>query len=116
MFARLNANRHVPAPLRRALRVLAFVLVVVMALALAWIDRGALCALPAIALALLLAARRYPGEHIIAALSGYRGRRKRSCPSAPVAVQRELVAPRGGLLLGRSLAVRPPPRVLPAAS
>ncbi len=116
MLARMNAKRHTQARAWRALPLLAVALVMVTALALAWIDPSALCALPALALALVLAARRYPGERIIAALSSVRGRRPRPRASVPVAARREFVAPRGGLLLARSLAVRPPPRAVAAAS
>lgn len=81
------------------------------------LDPGVLCALPALALALLIALRCYPGERALAALS-YRRRRVRreqfanSAPTGRVWIAR----PRGGLLLGCSLAVRPPPVALTAAT
>jgi hypothetical protein len=71
-----------------------------------------LCVLPALLLACLLLARRYPGERALIALharrrAGARWTRARSVKSARA---RAIVAPvHGGLLIGRSLAVRPPP-------
>ncbi len=86
------------------------------AAALALIDPTALCALPALALPLLLALRRYPGEKLLASLSpGERARH--ALPSGvPLPVRIALSVPRGGLLLARSLADRPPPDFAPATS
>lgn len=71
-----------------------------------------LCLLPALALALPLFVRRYPGERLLSAL---RGRRQVRWPhprsSARVRRGVLLVAAHGGLLIARSLAVRPPPAV-----
>ncbi len=72
-----------------------------------------LCMAPALALAIPLLARRYPGERILTALKArrtVRWPRPRSAARAPRAVI--LVAAHGGLLIGRSLAVRPPPTAL----
>ncbi len=69
-----------------------------------------LCLLPALALALPLLARRYPGERVLLAL---REERRLTLAAASSSVPRSrrvpTVAVRGGLLLGRALAVRPPP-------
>jgi len=77
---------------------------------------GLLSLLPALALACLLLARRYPGERVLIALRERRRARwarPRSCAGPR---RRATVEPvRGGLLIGRSLAVRPPPRLLPAS-
>jgi hypothetical protein len=78
--------------------------------ALAGSDPMALCVLPALVLPLLIVVRGYPGERILAAMSGARnGRRRPASSSAPRSVATRACVPRGGLLLARSLAVRPPP-------
>lgn len=71
---------------------------------------GLLCLVPAMALAGALLARRYPGERLLVRLAG-RGRRtrRRRPPLVPTPIRIAALTPRGGLLLGRSLAVRPPP-------
>lgn len=75
-----------------------------------------LCLLPALALALTLLARRYPGERVLIALRGEpRARPARVRSSASAYHSIVLAAVHGGLLIGRSLAVRPPP-VLASAS
>ncbi|HEV3320105.1 MAG TPA: hypothetical protein VG053_10350 [Solirubrobacteraceae bacterium] len=75
-----------------------------------------LCLLPALTLAIPLLARRYPGERVLIALrSEPRARRARPRPAASTCRGFVLIAVRGGRLIGRSLAVRPPP-VLAAAS
>jgi hypothetical protein len=86
------------------------------ALALTGVDAGALCLLPVLALALPLAMRRYPGERILASLSNaQRSRWPRPRSSSPRGERSFTVAPHGGLLIARALAVRPPP-ALAAAS
>lgn len=75
-----------------------------------------LCLLPAVVVAVPLLARRYPGERALLALRRVepaRWPRPRSC----VAPRRRVVlsAVRGGLLMGSSLAVRPPPLRLSAS-
>jgi hypothetical protein len=71
---------------------------------------GLLYLLPALLLALALLTRRYPGERVLVALrGGRRARWPRPRSRAPVRRPVRLVAVRGGLLIGRSLAVRPPP-------
>jgi len=77
-----------------------------------------LCLLPALALALPLLARRYPGERALLVLRGERRRphwpRPRSSASSARRVR--VTAVRGGLLIGRALAVRPPPLLLCSTS
>ncbi len=90
---------------------------VVLLVALASIDPSVLCVLPALVLALALALRRYPGEGALLALA----RRRRQEPPRGISSTLRRVrcwtgpaVPRGGLLLARSLATRPPPLPLPA--
>jgi hypothetical protein len=80
------------------------------AVVLVAIDPSALCLLPALALTVPLLMRRYPGERMIAALSGA-GRRRwaRLRSISPRPRTAVVLVVRGGLLLARSLAVRPPP-------
>jgi hypothetical protein len=71
---------------------------------------------PALALAAMLLARRYPGERLLlAARQGRRPRRLRPaamlCPLRPALAR----VPRGGLLIASDLAVRPPPSALVAS-
>ena len=77
---------------------------------------GVLFLAPALLLLATLHARRYPGERLLLGLAA-RARNKRLRPpgtrSAPAA--RPPHVPRGGLLMGFALAVRPPPGS-PAAS
>jgi hypothetical protein len=69
-----------------------------------------LCVLPALLCGCLLLARRYPGERALIALQTRRQARwprprsVKSTRARPIAA-----AVHGGLLIGRSLAVRPPP-------
>lgn len=87
------------------------------AVVLVAIDPGALCLLPALTLAVPLLMRRYPGERMIAVLSDA-GRRRwaRPCSSTPRRRAAVVLVVRGGLLLARSLAVRPPPALSLASS
>lgn len=75
-----------------------------------------LCLLPILAVAVPLLAKRYPGERALLALHP---RRRRRLPRASHNVssfgRAVVVAVRGGELIGRSLAVRPPPPLLPAS-
>ncbi len=74
---------------------------------------GLLCLTPAFVLAATLFGRRYPGERLLAALAGRgRTRRLREQTSRPTPRLRDACAPRGGLLMGFALAVRPPPATL----
>jgi hypothetical protein len=75
-----------------------------------------LCLLPVAAVALPLLARRYPGERVLVALR--RTARRRRPGARPFLASRGrafVVAVRGSSLLGRSLAVRPPPTALAAS-
>jgi predicted small integral membrane protein len=84
--------------------------------ALATLDTSALCLLPALALAAPLLLRRYPGERALADLSAVaRPRRLRPRASVPHTGRLLTVAPHGGLLIARALAVRPPPALIPAS-
>lgn len=72
---------------------------------------GLLFLAPALLLATTLLTRRYPGERLLLAFAARRGTRR-----APAAIgarrlpfRRARVMPRGGLLMGFALAVRPPP-------
>jgi hypothetical protein len=76
-------------------------------------NTDVLCLLPPLLLGCVLFARRYPGERLLARFARRSaGARRPIGPSlAPVGrVASEM--PRGGLLMGRSLAVRPPPLAL----
>ncbi len=71
---------------------------------------------PAVLLAIPLLVRRYPGERVLIALR----RVERTCwprPRSSMPARRRvvLVAVRGGRLIGRSLAVRPPPALYSAS-
>lgn len=99
-----------PRARRRRPPAVVLVLASILALAVARIDPTALCALPALVLALVMALRPYPGEHVLTRLRRTRSvGRPRPTASSPAVARCELVPPRGGLLLGRALAVRPPP-------
>jgi len=79
---------------------------------------GILFLLPALALAAVLFLRRYPGERTLARLAAPRRRRSRWArprASLPHAARSLAVATHGGLLIARSLAVRPPPAALAAS-
>lgn len=78
---------------------------------------GILCLLPALALAATLLAKRYPGERTLARLTAPRCRSRWARPraSVPSAARTLAVAAHGGLLIARSLAVRPPPRPVAAS-
>jgi hypothetical protein len=79
-------------------------------LALVALDAGALCLLPALVLAVPLLMRRYPGERILTGMSRMSSSRwPRTRSSTPSGTRRFAVAPHGGLLIARALAVRPPP-------
>jgi hypothetical protein len=76
-----------------------------------------LCLLPAIVLVIPLLARRYPGERALVALRRTRHERWQR-PRSSVLVRSRVVvlaSVRGGRLIGRSLAVRPPPTLLAAS-
>jgi hypothetical protein len=115
MRARENTSARRPVQRRWLVALAGITLVGVVVVA---VDPTALCLLPALALATPLMLRRYPGERLIVVLSRsdrQRWARPRSSRSHP---QRrgEAVVARGGLLLARSLAVRPPPAAIQASS
>jgi hypothetical protein len=71
---------------------------------------GLLFLAPAFVLALTLWARRYPGERLLLAFAaGARGRKLRPAVRGRMPRTRTRAVPRGGLLMGFALAVRPPP-------
>ncbi|HTR88571.1 MAG TPA: hypothetical protein VMG62_00505 [Solirubrobacteraceae bacterium] len=75
--------------------------------------QGLLFLAPFLALLAVLLARRYPGERVLQSLRRRpRARRLRSCPRALQCGRLVVETVRGGLLIGRSLAVRPPPLAL----
>ena len=79
-------------------------------LALSGLDPNVVCLLPALLVALPLAFRRYPGARTLTAIAGGISRRRVRLRSSVVPTLRvPALVPRGGLLLARSLAVRPPP-------
>ena len=75
---------------------------------------GLLFLLPALSLAIALLARRYPGERRLLALRRREPHVRWPRPRSSVSVRARvpLLAVRGGLLIARSLAVRPPPLTL----
>jgi hypothetical protein len=89
---------------------------IVLFVAITSVDPSALGVLPALALVLLLALRRYPGELTLVALCRAReGPRRGASPTLTgPRLRRGPAVPRGGLLLACSLANRPPPGALPA--
>jgi hypothetical protein len=106
-----------PRARRRALLPAVLVLASILALAASWIDPTAVCALPALVLALVMALRPYPGERVLERLRRAPSvRRRHPSASSPAVARCELVPPRGGLLLARALAVRPPPGALLATA
>jgi hypothetical protein len=114
----VNPNNYIPMRFhRRVAAFTALAALAITALALIKFDSTALGVLPALALPLMLALRRYPGERMLAVVSRTRTRpRPRPGRSAPLLAPSPLVVPRGGLLLACSLAVRPPPGAALAAS
>jgi hypothetical protein len=80
-----------------------------------WGGDGLLFVLPALLLALVLLTRRYPGERLLVAARAARHARWPHAQSQPRMRARPAAAKiaRGAQLLGRSLAVRPPPRAVP---
>lgn len=77
-----------------------------------WGGDGLLCMLPVLLFGLVLLARRYPGERLLVAACAAQRTRWPRAQSQPRMRARPAAATiaRGGQLLGRSLAVRPPPR------
>jgi hypothetical protein len=71
---------------------------------------------PTLLFALVLLARRFPGERRLIALAARRRRPARRTPARVLASARApwVLAPRGSALLARALAKRPPPLLLHA--
>ena len=109
-------SKHRAAPvLRRWLApVVGFALASVAIVAVAGGDAGVLGLVPALLIAMLLSKRRYPGARLLVAMRSRAAIAARRRGLAPIgaAVRVLAVAPRGGLLLARSLANRPPPVLL----
>jgi hypothetical protein len=74
-------------------------------------ESGLLCLLPALLMASVLCTRRYPGERALLRWTrGIRDSDRARNDSARVLQPREVArVPRGSLLMGFALAVRPPP-------
>jgi hypothetical protein len=72
---------------------------------------GLLFMAPALAFALVLLSRRFPGEKRLVALAARRSGRPRRAPVrvAPAARPPAALIARGSALLARALATRPPP-------
>jgi len=94
--------------------VVGFALVSVAIIALACGDAGVLGFAPALLIGLVLSRRRYPGARLLVAMRrrAASAPRRRGLTPIGAAVGLLAVAPRGGLLLARSLANRPPPPLL----
>jgi hypothetical protein len=101
---------------RRVVVIAAAAALILAAAALVVTDSSALGAGPALVLLAVLALRCYPGERVLAVLMARRGRqRARARTSSRLPPSADIAPPRGGLLLARSLAVRPPPAALAAS-
>ncbi|HEY5194856.1 MAG TPA: hypothetical protein VIJ39_13440 [Solirubrobacteraceae bacterium] len=112
----MNPKSRTPSRGSRTLALLALAAAALGIVALAGIDPNALCLLPALALAAPLLLRRYPGERMLVGIRGTRHLRwPRPRSSVPLAARTLAVAVHGGLLIARSLAVRPPPAPHPAS-
>jgi hypothetical protein len=114
----MSSRRHaLRSPARAAWRLaLILALIAVTAFALGagiqWLQTGVLSMFPAIALAIVLLTRRYPGERVIGAL-----RSRRTARPSPGTLMRTPSRPptrivRGGRLIAAALAGRAPPRPL----
>jgi len=94
----------------RALAACATVASAALCLRLGASVNGVMCLAPALALALLLHCRRYPGARRLVAFSARATRRRpRTACSAVTPARPTVRIPRGGLLIACALAVRPPP-------
>jgi hypothetical protein len=78
---------------------------------------GVLCVTPMLAIATMLLTRRYPGERLLQRAAAPFTRRRPRAQSSPAPRRQHLIVmARGGALIARALAVRPPPHIHPAAS
>lgn len=108
-------GRHVPRRLGlRGVLVLAAMVALAALMGAGSLVEGALYLAPALLLAVVLAARRYPGERLLARWARRGPRRRRAAVPRCLPSGRVCLAsvPRGGLLMARALAVRPPPPAL----
>lgn len=98
-------------PSAAAIAVIVLVAGLVAAAATGVDPSGLLHLAPALVLVVALLARRYPGERLIVRLAGSPARAPRRVRARAVKPRTHVaaLAPRGGLLLACSLAVRPPP-------
>ncbi len=79
-------------------------------------TRDVLCLAPALPLVCILFARRYPGARLLTRFAARRrDRRPRALDARRSPRVGEAGMPRGGLLMGFSLAVRPPPACFAAS-
>jgi len=116
VFEAASLSRRTSSPARwNAPALPALALGAVLLAALASVDPAVLCVLPALALALLLTLRRYPGERILARRAPVALRRRSAASAGAPPTRFVICRPRGRLLLAFSLAVRPPPAALLAA-
>ncbi|HMD55974.1 MAG TPA: hypothetical protein VKG82_00735 [Solirubrobacteraceae bacterium] len=101
---------------RRAAAALALAALVVLARRGGLDAKGLLVLAPALLIACSLLAPRYPGQTLLVALAApshvHRSRTRQRSARLPVGACQ---MPRGPLLMGRSLAVRPPPGASAAA-
>jgi hypothetical protein len=108
-----------PRSMRRCLPVVAMsALAVVLVLGgiSGWGGEGLLCLLPGMLLACALCARRYPGERaLLRCVTRRNSGRRLAQPARLAAGPARTRVPRGGLLIGFALAVRPPPAALPTS-
>lgn len=95
----------------RLLVAAAFAATVVLSVRIGVDADALLCLAPALALMAALLARRYPGERLLMSLVAERRprRTRAAAPSRRLGARGFARVPRGGLLLGCALAVRPPP-------
>ncbi|MGC2372715.1 MAG: hypothetical protein WA484_02455 [Solirubrobacteraceae bacterium] len=108
---RAPENASTRTPVQPGLLVALLAAITLVGVVVVAVDTTALCLLPALALAMPLLLRRYPGERLIVVLSRA-GRQRWPRPRASRPYRRrsvEVAVARGGLLLALSLAVRPPP-------
>jgi hypothetical protein len=120
-FAMRSEHTHRHAGLPSVGGLLALLAIVSVAIAAALLPggggAGVLCVTPALAIATMLLTRRYPGERLLQrAAAPLTPRRPRAKSSRAVRRQHLIVMARGGALIARALAVRPPPHIHAAAS
>ncbi|HEY2631586.1 MAG TPA: hypothetical protein VGI26_04325 [Solirubrobacteraceae bacterium] len=91
-------------------------MLIIASVGLVLIDPNALCVVPALLLLVPLLLRRYPGELLLAVRRVVPRHGAPDLACVAPGTRRPLVrVARGGLLIARSLAVRPPPQLFPAS-